>query len=136
MEDGAAHHLDVRDPTRDRRLIELCWRVPDRVFWAHGMQRGLVVKGMAGCLPDAVLLSRRRGLQAADVGHRVLAERDAVKATLERVAAHPLAREWLDIPRMRSVLDELGRGVTPETTERTASILLRGLSVGLFLTRF
>jgi asparagine synthase (glutamine-hydrolysing) len=136
MENGAAHQLDVRDPTRDRRLIEFCWRVPDRVFWARGVQRGLILKGMPGCLPDAVLHSRRKGLQAADIGYRVLTERDAVTAALDRIDAHPLARVWLDVPKMRSVLEALDRGVTPESTQRAGSILLRGMGAGLFLTRF
>ena len=136
MELGAAHQLDVRDPTRDRRLIEFCWRVPDRVFWARGVQRGLIRKGMPGCLPDAVLHSQRKGLQAADIGGRVLAERRAVTVALDRIDRHPLARTWLDVPKMRSVLDALDRGVTPERTQGASAILLRGLSAGLFLTRF
>jgi asparagine synthase (glutamine-hydrolysing) len=136
MELGAAHQLDVRDPTRDRRLIEFCWRVPDRVFWARGLQRGLMRRGMAGRLPDAVLRSRQKGLQAADIGYRVLADRGAVTAALDRIDDHPVARAWLDVPRMRSVLDALDRGVTPESTQSTGAILLRGMSVGLFLTRF
>jgi asparagine synthase (glutamine-hydrolysing) len=91
---------------------------------------------MAGRLPDAVLRSRHKGLQAADIGYRVLADRGAVTAALDRIHEHPVARAWLDVPRMRSVLDALDRGVTPESTHSTGAILLRGMSVGLFLTRF
>ena len=136
MELGAAHQLDVRDPTRDRRLIEFCWRVPNRVFWARGVQRGLIRKGIAGRLPNSVLRSRFKGLQAADIGSRVLAERDAITAALNRIDRHPLAGAWLDVPKMRSVVSALDRGVTPESTQSASVILLRGLSVGLFLTRF
>ena len=136
MESGAAYHMDVRDPTRDRRLIEFCWRLPDRVFWANGLRRGLMTKGMRGLLPDAVLHSRRKGLQAADVGHRILAEREAVADAIERIEAHPLARAWLDVARMRSALDSLQQEVTPDTSSNALTILLRGLGAGLFLTRF
>ncbi|MBW4618359.1 MAG: hypothetical protein KME17_03100 [Cyanosarcina radialis HA8281-LM2] len=136
MENGAAHQLDVRDPTRDRRLIEFCWRVPDRVFWANGIQRGLIRQGMAGVLPDAVMYGQRKGLQAADVGDRVWAERKAISAALDRLEAHSLAKAWLDLPKMRSVLAALESGVTPTKTRQVGSILLRGLGVGLFLTRF
>ena len=136
MECGAAHQLDVRDPTRDRRLLEFCWQVPDSVFWANGRQRGLLVKGMPQCLPASVLHSQRKGLQAADLGHRVLAEKAQIVAALDRLAAHPQAREWLDIPRMRAVLATLEQQVNPQTTQQTGTILLRGLSVGLFLLRF
>jgi asparagine synthase (glutamine-hydrolysing) len=133
---GDAHQMEVRDPTRDRRLIEFCWRVPDRIFWAGGSQRGLVRKGLPGCLPDDVLGARRKGLQAADIGHRVLAERDRIKDALDRLEAHPLANAWLDVPKMRAVLAGLELGINPESTAQTGSILLRGLGVGLFLNQF
>lgn len=136
MDLGTAYGLDVRDPTRDRRLIEFCWRTPNRFFWAQGVQRGLIRKGMVGDLPDAVLHSRQKGLQAADIGHRTLLEREAILCALERIERHPLARAWLDVPKMRAVLDALCQEVTPATTEQTVSILLRGLGVGLFLIRF
>ena len=91
MEAGAAFGLDIRDPTRDRRLIEYCWRVPNEAFWAGGLQRGLIRKGMADLLPAVVRQCERRGLQAADVGHRVLAERSAVAHALGRIERHALA---------------------------------------------
>jgi asparagine synthase (glutamine-hydrolysing) len=133
---GTAHQLAVRDPTRDRRLIEFCWRVPDRIFWAGGLQRGLIIKGLTGCLPAAVLHARRKGLQAADIGCRVLAERERIEAALDRLEAHYLANAWLDVPKMRRVLAALAHGVNPSNTAQTVSILLRGLGVGLFLTQF
>jgi asparagine synthase (glutamine-hydrolysing) len=136
MENGAAYQLDVRDPTRDRRLIEFCWRVPDAVFWANGVQRGLIRQGMSAALPAAVLYSQRKGLQAADVGYRVWAEREAISAMLDRLETHSLVKEWLDVPKMRTVLTALAGGVTPARTQQVAAILLRGLGVGLFLTRF
>lgn len=133
---GTAHQMEVRDPTRDRRLIEFCWRVPDRIFWAGGLQRGLIRKGLPGCLPDDVLGAPRKGLQAADIGHRVLAERERIMDALGRLEAHPLASAWLDVPKMRAVLAGLERGINPESTAQTGSILLRGLGVGLFLHQF
>lgn len=136
MNSGAAHGLEVRDPTRDRRVIEFCWRVPDRIFWAHGVRRGLIRKGMTDVLPPFLLDSRQRGRQAADIGYRVLADREAILEALDRVERHALASAWLDIPKMRAVLSALETGVTPHTSLQASAILLRGLGVGLFLTRF
>lgn len=133
---GAAHQLEVRDPTRDRRVIEFCWRTPDSVFWAQGRQRGLIRAGLTGQLPDSVLLPGRAGRQSADLGHRLNQERAAVAAALERVAAHPLARECLDLSAMHAALHALEQTVTPQTTIRSVMVLLRGLGVGLFLSRF
>jgi asparagine synthase (glutamine-hydrolysing) len=35
FEKGSAHGLEVRDPTQDRRLIELCLAIPDSQFRRH-----------------------------------------------------------------------------------------------------
>ncbi|QVL50033.1 MAG: hypothetical protein KFB96_06060 [Thiocapsa sp.] len=136
MDAGAAYGLEVLDPTRDRRVIEFCWRVPPAIFWAHGTRRGLIRKGMADVLPASVLTARVRGRQAADIGYRVLADREAIGDALDRVERHALANAWLDVPKMRAVLVALEHGVTPHTSLQAGSILLRGLGVGLFLTRF
>ncbi|WP_295393065.1 asparagine synthase-related protein [uncultured Thiodictyon sp.] len=136
MENGAAHRLEVRDPTRDRRVIEFCWQTPDPVFWAQGRGRGLIRAGFSGDLPDAVLHPGPRGLQGADVGYRLNQERAAVGAALARLTAHPLARAWLDLPKMHAAYQDLGQAVTRDTSRRALTILLRGLGVGLFLLRF
>ena len=135
MELGAANGVDARDPTRDRRLIEFCWRVPDAVFWNRGQQRALIRSGMSTLLPASVLKSQR-GLQGADFGHRIVAERARVQALLERLQRHPVAAECLDLPRMQAVLDGLAREITPLTSSQAIAVLARGLAFGLFLSRF
>lgn len=136
MELGAYYGLTVCDPTRDRRLIEFCWRVPDRVFWADGLQRGLVRQGLRNHIPETVRLNSRRGLQAADIGHRLKLQAPAVREVLATIRQHALASAWLDVNRMEQALAELERQVSPATTRGAANILLRGLAVGLFLQRF
>lgn len=136
MELGAANGMDVRDPTRDRRMIEFCWQVPDRIFWANNTQRGLIRDGMSGALPAEVMKSNQKGLQAADIGYRILAEQDYIHATLDALQQHRLASEWVNVPKIRAALVRLGRGVTPHTTQQEGGgIILRGLSMGLFLSR-
>jgi hypothetical protein len=84
-------------------------------------------------MPDGVLSGRQKGLQAADVGHRVLRERGAIEACLDSLDAAPMAVELLDLRLMRGCLAELAAKVDPATTARANQILLRGLGVGLFL---
>lgn len=132
MELGLAHGMDVRDPTRDRRVVECCWRLPDRMFRG----RGLIRQSFRGRLPDAVLDSPQRGLQAADLGHRILKEHAEIRSLLERLSRHSLVRTWLDVDLLHRVLDELSDGVTPERTRMALVILVRGLDAGLFFCRF
>jgi hypothetical protein len=79
------------------------------------------------------LAGRVKGLQAADLGHRILRELPDIREKLDDLDAHPVAREFLDLPLMRQSLEELVGKVDPRTTTNATSILLRGLGVGLFL---
>ena len=112
----------------------------DRVV-ANGFQRGgvnrwLIRRAMQGYLPDAVRLNTRRGLQAADVGQRVLESRSEIETALADLEQHELARQILDLPRMANVLASMQHSLTPQNTAECGTILLRGLMVGLFLLRF
>ena len=133
---GAGYNLDVRDPTQDARLIEFCLRLPNDQFYRRGEGRRLIRRAMAGYMPQEVLYNRRKGLQAADLGYRAAAQREEIYAVLNRLEQSPLARECLDLPRMRGVLTTLQSKIDTSTTAQCGSILLRGLGVGLFLERF
>ena len=133
---GAGYNLDVRDPTQDARLIEFCLRLPNNQFHRRGEDRRLIRRAMADRMPHDVLHNRRRGLQAADIGYRVVEQHEEIGAVLDRMEQSPLVRECLDLPRMRNVLTTLQSHIDAAITAQCGSILLRGLSVGLFLERF
>ena len=135
-EAGIHYELDVRDPTRDVRLVEFCLRVPDEQYLRKGQCRWLLRRAMKGRMPACVLDNPRKGLQSADLGHRVLRERTAILGALDRLEASEQVRHILDLRRMRDVMQSLEQGVTPANTATCGSILLRGLSVGLALLRF
>ena len=111
MEAGAAYGLDVRDPTRDRRIVEFCWRAHDEAFWANGKMRGLIRQGMQGRLPDPVMYCRAKGLQSADALHRFRVEAPNMLALLDTDSAQGLS-QWLDVTSMRRDLKALAAGGT------------------------
>jgi len=84
-------------------------------------------------MPETVLNSRMKGMQAADAGHRIVRELPAFRECLASLNALPEAREILDLGLMQRCLDDLVVKVDPETTGRASGILLRGIGVGLFL---
>ncbi len=124
LEKGAAFGLEVRDPTQDRRVIELCLAIPDRQFQRNGVDRWLIRRAMQGYLPDEVRLNTRRGLQAADLGQRVLADRSSVDRALNQLGVHDLASEVLDLPRMTAVLASMNKGLTVRNTSDCSTILM------------
>jgi asparagine synthase (glutamine-hydrolysing) len=135
-ESGAGFGMEVRDPTIDRRVIEFCLRTPDDQFRRKGEGRWLILRAMAGRMPDEVLYCRQKGLQAADLGHRVVRERNAIRGALDHAGQSETARSCLDLDRMGMVLSALEQTVDATTTQQCSIILLRGLGVGLFLARF
>jgi asparagine synthase (glutamine-hydrolysing) len=131
----AFHSFASPDPTTNLSLLEFLLRVPDDQFYRKGERGFLFKRAFQGRLPQPVLDSRKNVIQAADSGHRVLQEIEEVRECLRSLDAVPGAQEILDLPLLHSCLEDLVAEVTPETTLRADAILLRGLSVGLFLRR-
>jgi len=135
LESGAGHALDVRDPTLDKRVIEFCLAIPDTQFARHGQDRLLIRRAMQGLLPDTVRLNQRVGIQAADIGPRLRTCMPEVYAALDQLARCRRASEMLDLHKMREAAAALEQPGAPIRTDRLNAILLRGLSVGLFVAR-
>jgi len=133
---GATYAISVQDPTSNLALLEFLLRVPDDQFRRHGEVSSLLRRTFRGRLPKPVLEGRRRGLQAADLGHRIVRELPAMQQCLDALDAHPAVRELLNIALMRTCLKNLVAKVDPETTGNASKILLRGLGAGMFLCRF
>jgi asparagine synthase (glutamine-hydrolysing) len=130
---GAAFDVDVRDPTMDQRLLELCFAIPEEQYASSVADRWLIRRAMEGLLPREVQWESRRGDQVAGLGYRLAAAPAEIDAALAHVSASPLAAEYLDLPAMRRAWDAVLREVTGATTMGAASILLRGLEFGIFL---
>jgi asparagine synthase (glutamine-hydrolysing) len=133
---GAAYGLEVRDPTCDPRVMSFCWSIPQNQYVRDGRDRMLIRRAMAGYLPDLVRWNRRKGAQAADIGQRIVDHRSEMGMALARLDRSELARHYLDLPRMRAVFESVQHGIDRENNGQSATILLRGLMVGLFLLRF
>lgn len=129
---AAAIGVEARDPMRDVRLMEFVHGMPPDILRLP-MPRAPIRDAMRGLLPDDVRLQTRRGLQAADLIARVRATVPLVQDQLAALERHPLALEYLDLPRMRQVLDRVQRADDERTRRAAATVLLRGIGVGVFL---
>jgi asparagine synthase (glutamine-hydrolysing) len=133
----AAHHVDMRDPLTDRRLIEFCLSVPVDQLIAGGRLRGLARLALADRLPASILDSRTRGYQAADWHEGLTGDRATVARDIERLAALPAAACLFDIDRLRALATNWPAGAWhgEAAIEDYRMALLRGLAAGRFLTR-
>ncbi len=134
-ENSAAHGLEVRDATFDKRVMEFTLSVPDREYTGPGpTDRWLIRSAMEGLMPDPVRLSRRRGRQAADLGQRLIQSASEVDAALAAIEASPLASEHLSLSRMREVWQSIQNEVNPRNSQLAVTILTRGIMAGLYLS--
>ena len=124
---GLTYGILIRDPAKDKRVVELCCRVPVKYNLAGFLERGMVRTFMRGIVPDSILLDvHHRGLQSADYAHRsrVLWEkqRDQIIQALEE----PELRRYVDDSVLDSMLIYLKETPASELDEleiRKANVL-------------
>lgn len=134
---AARRGIDLRDPLRDRRLVELVHRMPAHQRSRGGWSRYVCRRALAGTLPDAVLWTRdeatlvpffRKGLWSnRRAAREILWSREAVwhrylrPETVDRLLTSPDA----EIPAERLTLTWLAlafehwRSVSAETARET-----------------
>jgi asparagine synthase (glutamine-hydrolysing) len=133
-ETGAWHSFACLDPTVNQSVFEFILRVPDDQFYRKGESRMLIKRAFQHRMPEQVL-STKKGLQAADVGHRIVRELPVFQDCLNSLESIPEVREVLDMVLLRRSLEALTVKVDPDTTGTAEMILLPGLGAGLFLHR-
>ncbi|MDB5692557.1 MAG: asparagine synthase, partial [Alphaproteobacteria bacterium] len=129
--------IDVRDPTADRALVELCLSIPAEAYLAGGRTRALARDAFADRLPRLVLDETRKGYQAADWHEGLAAGRAELGDEIGRIAALPEAEGVIDT----AMLEDLA-GAWPERDWNLGEnqslyrlALLRGVSSGHFLRK-
>jgi asparagine synthase (glutamine-hydrolysing) len=134
---GAAHHLEVRDPSGDARVLAFTFSVPDHIFIdpATGLDRWLIRAAMKDRLPDEVRLNRRRGRQAGDLVPRLRACAAEVEVALNELERGPAAA-YVDVTYMREVWQLIQTQDTPEAHHKAVTVLTRGIMAGLFVNEF
>ena len=129
--------VEGRDPTADRRVMELCLSIPEEQFLRNGEPRALIRRAMAGILPPEILAERRKGLQSADWHLGFTAARPEMLREIERLEASPMARRCLDLPRLRRTLEDWPTGGwhRPEVQVNAMLALSRGRWAGRVIRR-
>lgn len=133
----AGWHLDFRDPTFDRHVVEFCLTVPLEQFLHGGQLRSLARRAMADRLPASTAARTKRGRQSADWHVELGSLRDRMLAEVALLEASPLASRMLDLPRMRRLINNWpteGFHLSQVQGPYHAA-LTRGFSVGRFLRR-
>ena len=127
--------IDSRDPTSDRRVVELCLSIPDEQFLYRGQPRSLIRRAMTGLLPDGILNETRRGQQHADWFSAVDAARADFVAEVARLEASPMAQKCLDVPRLKRLIEDWPASGGDDLYMRYQFALPFAISAGRFIRR-
>jgi asparagine synthase (glutamine-hydrolysing) len=95
----ALYGLDVRDPTADRRLVELCLSFPpDRLVSRQGTPSPVYEAAFKDRIPAQVMQNRKRGHQGADWFE--LFDKAEVAAIMRRSSENRFVRELFDLDQI------------------------------------
>lgn len=126
-------NIELRDPTSDRNLAEYCLRVPLDQYFRNGTPRALIRAALAGRVPDAVRLGRRRGLQSPHWFSMLAEARGEASRLLAAIEPCEAARRLLDLDKMRLLLEQWPDASNSYGPAIYRYGLLRGLSAGEFI---
>jgi asparagine synthase (glutamine-hydrolysing) len=134
---GAAHGIEVRDPTADVRLLTFAFSIPDHIFIdpKSGLDRWLIREAMLGRLPEQVRLNRGRGRQNGDIVNRLRSCGYEIQSTLNNLSAGPAA-SYIDVEYLRKTWKLVQEEDTQEAFVKSTTILLRGIMAGIFINQF
>lgn len=129
----AIYGFDLREPLRDKRLLEFCFAVPNDQYLRNGVTRWLARRVLAGQAPPEVVNNPRRGVQCPEFLNRLLPRRTEFLSTLEELERSPTARRCLDLPRLKTLAHSLPTDPAAAHYIPYVAVLERGLHAGRFI---
>jgi asparagine synthase (glutamine-hydrolysing) len=97
-------NLDWRDPTADRRLIELCFSMPAEAMYSGSSDRPAFEAAFADRLPRRVLENRTRAYQQADWFE--IFDPDDVRSAFAHYRRNSIVAELVDFNEVDAMIDE------------------------------
>ena len=123
---GLMYGLIIRDPLKDKRLVELCAKLPIECVVEGDVERAMARTYMKGIVPDAILEDRfHRGLQSADMMFRMRKDWPDWKDNILKVLDNEALEVFADIDE----LADIRRKVRESTQETVDEALIRKIGV-------
>lgn len=131
------YSLWERDPTNDLRVIRFCLSVPEEQFVQNGFDRALIRRATEGYLPDQVRLNQRiRGIQGADMVHRMIPAWSQFIQELQRVCRDNAVCEYVNMDTVSAAIAKVGVEPKPEyAIDSDFRVLMRCLIIYRFLKK-
>ncbi len=100
----------MRDPTKDKRVIEYCMSLPLEVFASEGIERRLINVYMADVIPSHVIKIAGGGQQGADFLHRMTKVWPRIKEEWIRIYERYSQQPYVDTAKAIKDLEAIDIG--------------------------
>lgn len=126
------HGIHLEEPTADRRVAEICLRLPFSDHLRDGWNRFPARALGEGIVPDSILRCRLRGVQAAEIGIQFVRDAQRYRGIWETCVAEPGFGEIVDVEVAGRWLEDL---LDPAVESDAAHVhaMARAIDVGLFV---
>lgn len=103
----------MRDPTRDRRMVELVMAMPLSRFVRDGEERRLIREYMKDMIPSEILIQTdsHKGRQSADMVNRLRPHWQRIYKSLQELINSPEGKEYLNYRSYREALKAFDKGI-------------------------
>jgi asparagine synthase (glutamine-hydrolysing) len=133
-----ANKITIRDPSRDKRVIEFCLSVPSEQFVNNGCERLLIRRALKDIMPDKIRMNTgKRGIQSADWLQRLKPCWKSIRRELEQLmqSDDELVKKYIDLEKVKDELKKTDE-VLDENNEETLTRLFTTLIFYRFLINY
>ncbi len=119
-----------RDPTRDKRLIELVLSLPLEIFVSDGRERRLVREYMKDIIPEKIVSDVfHRGRQGIGCRKNMYEQWDEITLELEKSFAWEGAGEYVDTEAVKAKMENRGELFAPDNGFEMVKLMYSGLTL-------
>ncbi|MGL5821232.1 MAG: asparagine synthase-related protein [Sarcina sp.] len=105
---GLREGIIIRDPTRDKNIIEFCLSLSIEAFYFNGKGRLLIREAVQDLVPDEIRLNyQKRGVQSSDLIERIKQDKVHFMKLMEYILKSEVSKEYLDLEQINILIEFL-----------------------------
>lgn len=107
-----ANHITIRDPSKDRRVVEFCLSIPSDQYVKNGNDRYLLRRTMKGVLPESIRTNTEtKGRQSADWIHRLKPVWNKIVEEMDVILVSREMGHYVEMKKLQEIRNGMEEGL-------------------------